>query len=255
MQAHSDTAQWEHCFLTAHSAAFPVRPSWYADAILHDLLINWQMISKGQLSSTFRAACLAASNMVFRTSLYWYLAQPQYQKRWSCCEDMKLNWEQDKHTISIGFKLQWNLGRNKQRCPALEISSSSIKIWFTKSPWWLRRHTMQQSVFSKGQTGKHFAHIFETLNPHSSRTSLSPFTSSLSVIIFCMWPHIWMAGALLGTIMSFCFCCFPPLLLFISKLSVHHLPVRHGQMTGQRWTVLGNLDVQHQISQSSFDLN
>src|SRR5258708_26224011 len=53
---------------------------------------------------------------------------------------------------------------------------------------------MQQSVFSKGQTGKHFAHIFETLNPHSSRTSLSPFTSSLSVIIFCMWPHIWMVS-------------------------------------------------------------
>src|SRR5258708_14390412 len=101
---------------------------------------------------------------------------------------------------------------------------------------------MQQSVFSKGQTGKHFAHIFEKLNPHSSRTSLIPFTSSLSFIIFCMWPHIWMAAALLGTIMSFCFCCFPPLLLFISKLTVHHLPVSLRQITGQRHTSLSTLD-------------
>ena len=61
-------------FFTAHAAAFPVSPCQYVDAILHVLLMNQQIVSKGQLLSASKAAFFSASKVVFRTSLYQYLA-------------------------------------------------------------------------------------------------------------------------------------------------------------------------------------
>ena len=89
--------------------------------------------------------------------------------------------------------------------------------WKWKSSCLLRRRAIQQLSFSKGQTGEHFACIPVVLNLRSSSTCLRPFASPASVVIFCgfPWNSIW--GLFIGITVSFCFLCFPPFDLFISK--------------------------------------
>jgi hypothetical protein len=59
-------------------------------------------------------------------------------------------------TISMGFNLQWNLGRNITSYPLLLISSSTIETWFLKSSWWLNNRAMQQFLFSMGGVRMHY---------------------------------------------------------------------------------------------------
>src|SRR6267142_3259145 len=86
-----------------------------------------------------------------------------------------------------------------------------------KSSCLLRRCAMQQLLFSKGQTGEHFAVIPQTSNPCSSKTCLRPFSSLVLVVIFWGFSRNSAQGLLIGIIVSFCFLCFPPLDLFMSK--------------------------------------
>src|SRR6266851_7831482 len=76
---------------------------------------------------------------------------------------------------------------------------------------------MQQSLFSNGQTGEHFRHILQMSNPCFSSVCYSPFGSPASVVIFCSFPWHSTVGLFIGTTVSFCFLCLPPLPLFISN--------------------------------------
>src|SRR5258708_4353807 len=77
---------------------------------------------------------------------------------------------------------------------------------------------MQHLSFSDGHLGVHFAFIFFTSNPCSSSVCCSPFGSPLSITIFCTLPCMWTRGLFHGIVISHCLCCFPPSLLFISKV-------------------------------------
>ena len=76
---------------------------------------------------------------------------------------------------------------------------------------------MQQPSFSIGQTGEHLARIPVTSKPRSLRVCCSPFGSPLSSFILCGNPRYCGSGLFIGITVSFCFHCFPPLDLFISK--------------------------------------
>jgi len=80
---------------------------------------------------------------------------------------------------------------------------------------------MQQSLFSNGQTGEHFARIPRTLNLRSSSICCRPFASPDLVIIFWIFPQHSTVGLFMGIIVSFHGFFFPPLLLFISNAEVH----------------------------------
>ena len=76
---------------------------------------------------------------------------------------------------------------------------------------------MQQLLFSNRQTGEHFTHILRMSNPRSSSVYCRPFGMPASVVIFCSFPWHSTLGLFMGITVSFCFLCFPPLLLFISN--------------------------------------
>jgi len=66
--AHCVTLQWDFCFLTTHSATFPVSPRQYADIKHHDWLIKHQMVSMGQASKLWIAICFASAKVDLKTS-------------------------------------------------------------------------------------------------------------------------------------------------------------------------------------------
>jgi hypothetical protein len=76
---------------------------------------------------------------------------------------------------------------------------------------------MQQPSFSIGQMGEHLARILVTSKPHSLSVCCSPFGSPLSSFIFCSDPQYCRSGLLIRITVSFCFRCFAPLDLFMSK--------------------------------------
>ena len=103
------------------------------------------------------------------------------------------------------------------RCPQSVSIFLRRDFWCQKSSCWLRRQAMQQPLFSNGQTGEHLALIPVTSKPCSSRVCCSPFGSPFLSVIFCSSPQYCRLGLLMGIIVSFCFHCFPPLDLFLSK--------------------------------------
>src|SRR5216683_4518215 len=86
-----------------------------------------------------------------------------------------------------------------------------------KSSCLLRSCAMQHPVFSRGQTGLHFAQMPSMLKPHSSSVCLRPFAAPASVVIFC--PLLWNLGCglFIRITVFFCFLCAPPFDRFISK--------------------------------------
>jgi len=117
----------------------------------------------------------------------------------------------------MGLSLQWNFGRKMQRWPLAFIFCSRRESWNQKSSCLLRRWAIQQVLFSNRQTGAHFACILYTSKPHSLRVCSMPFASPVSVVIFWGNPWNWGYRLFIGITVSFCFHCFPPLVLFMSN--------------------------------------
>jgi len=117
----------------------------------------------------------------------------------------------------MGLSSQWNFGRKTQICPRTWIFCLRSNIWSRKSSCLLRSRAMQQLLFLNGQTGEHFTCILWMSNPHSSSVCCRPFGTPALVVIFCGFPWDSTLGLFIGITVSFCFLCFPPLLLFISN--------------------------------------
>src|SRR5216683_3135958 len=117
----------------------------------------------------------------------------------------------------MGLSSQWNFGRKTQKCLCARIFCSRSDIWSRKSSCLLRSQAMQQLLFSNGQTGEHFTCILRMSNPHSLSVCCRPFGTPASVVIFYGFPWHSTLGLFMGITVSFCFLCFPPLLLFISN--------------------------------------
>ena len=130
-----------------------------------------------------------------------------------------------------------------QRCPCSVTTFSNIDVWFLKSSCWDNSRAIQQSVFSTGQTGEHFAFILPSEKPRSSRTIFNPFGSPDGNVMGCGNPLFEASGFDWEMAVSCCFRCFLRYSYSYQMPSMHQAVKRHELTNYQIWIMLGNQDV------------